>query len=85
MEKIEKSDTKIIENTVSTFKNEIMLFLNEEYNWFWAVETDIMKDYKNYFLKSNPKELKNMSGKAEKKKKNKTLKGFDVKRTLAIL
>ena len=62
-----------------------MFFLNEEYNWFWTIETDIMKDYKNYFLKSNPKELKKMSGKSEKKKKNKTLKGFDAKRTLAIL
>ena len=38
-------------------KNEIMLYLNNEHNWFWELETDLAKNYRYYFIGSNPKEL----------------------------
>ena len=50
-----------------------MFLLNNEYNWFWDLETDVMKDYKYYFAKSNPQYLKNIQ---PEKKKKKTFKTF---------
>ena len=47
----------MIEDAVSTVKNELMFYLNSEHNWFWEVESDTIKDYQYYFSESNGKDL----------------------------
>ena len=34
-----------------------MYYLIDEHDWFWDIESDIMKDYKHYFPASNSKIL----------------------------
>ena len=38
-------------------KNELMYYLNEEYNEFWDLETDVVKDYHQYFPEANANKL----------------------------
>ena len=58
----------MIDNAVGKVKNELMYYLNDEYNWFWNIESDIVKDYHNhYFPESNSKKLEEKSKKRLKK------------------
>ena len=66
------SERRIIEDAVSTMKNEIMFFLDNQHNCFWGIEADMIKDYEHYFLESNAKNLEEKyrrKGKGKKSKK----------------
>ena len=51
---------KAFEELIQTLKNNIMFYINEEYGWFWFIESDVMKEYKHYFPASNASNLAEM-------------------------
>ena len=67
-----RTETKIIEEAVSTMKNEIMVFLDNEHNWFWRIEADVIQDYQHYFFESNAKNLLEKYRRKGKKQKDRT-------------
>ena len=72
-----KSETKMIDDAVGKVKNELLYYLNEEYDWFWDIETDVAKDYQYYFHESNSQKLAEIfEKKLNKNKKGKTPKNI---------
>ena len=67
---LRKSETRLIDNAVGKVKNELLYYLNDEYDWFWRLESDVIKDYQHYFRESNSNNLKEIFEKHTNKKRN---------------